>query len=88
MYLMTYVTKCMADAVLKVISIKQKIVSFKKYLPVLLFTFKTLYCHHYSADSTYFVPLARELCLPSWLTFRENGPQKVDERISHERMNE
>ena len=35
---------------------------------------KTLYCHEYCADFTYFVHLGRELFLHSLLTFHENGP--------------
>ena len=31
---------------------------FKKHPPIVLLTSKTLYCHQYSADFTYFVPLA------------------------------
>ena len=72
----------MADAILKAISIKQRIVNVKKHLPVLLLTSKTLYCHQYSADFTYFVPLARELFLHYWLTFRENGPRMPNISLS------
>jgi len=41
--------------------------TLKKHSPVVLLTSKTLHFHQYSADVTYFVPLAREL----FLTFRE-----------------
>ena len=75
--LVTYVTKCKMDAILKAISIKQKIVNFKKHSPVILLTSKALHFHQYSADFTYFVSIARELFLHSWLTFRENGPCKA-----------
>ena len=71
--LVTYLTKCIADAILKTISIKQKIVNFKKHLRIVLLTSKTLFYHQYSADFTHFVPLSRELFLHYWLTFRENG---------------
>ena len=47
--------------------------NFKTHSTVVLLTSKTLYCNQYSADFTYFVPLAREFLLYSWLTFRENG---------------
>ena len=77
--LVTYVTECIADAILKTISIKQKIVNFKKHSPIVLLTSKALYCHQYSADFIYFVPLARKLFLHCWLTFRENGPEEVIE---------
>ena len=82
-----YMTKCncvqsfmqsfvqsIVDAILKTISIKQKLLNFKKHSPVVLLTYKTLHCHQYSADFTYFVLLARELFLHSCLTFHENGP--------------
>ena len=46
---------------------------FQKNSPTVLQTFKTLYCHQYSADFTYVTSLARELFLPSRLMFRENG---------------
>jgi len=82
--LVTYMTKCMVDAILKTISIKQNIVNFKT--PIVLFMSKILYCHQYSCDFTYFIgkirrdvlyswlTFYRELFLHSWLTFRENGP--------------
>ena len=60
-FLVTHMTKCMADAILKIVSIKQKIVNFKEHLPIVMLTSKTLYCHYCSADFTYFVSLAREL---------------------------
>ena len=59
--LLTYVTECMVDAILKTISIKQKIVNFNKRSPIILLTSKASYCHQCSADFTYFVPLAREV---------------------------
>ena len=66
-YLVTYVTKRMADAILKTISIKQIIVNFKRHSPIVLLTLKTLYCPQYSADFTYFVPVARKLFYtPGW----------------------
>ena len=43
-------------------------------MPNVLLISKTLYFHQYSADFTYFAPLARELFLYSWLIFRESGP--------------
>ena len=73
-YLVTYVTKCFWHAILKTISIKCKIVNFKKHLPTVVQTSKTLYCYQFSDDFTYFMFLTRQLCLRSWLTFRENGP--------------
>ena len=71
---MMYMINCMVDAILKTISIKQKMVNFKKHSPIVLLTSETLYCHHCSGDFTYFVCQARELFLHSWLTFHENGP--------------
>ena len=68
----------MADVILKTISIKQKMVNFKKHLLIVLLTSRTLYCHQYSSDFIYFVLLARELFLHSWLTFRENGPNSYN----------
>ena len=65
--LVTYVTKRMADAILKTISIKHKIVNIKKHLPIVVQTSKTLYCHQFFADFTYFMSLARELLSQSWL---------------------
>ena len=70
----TYVTKCMAEAILKTVSIKQKVVNVKKHSPTVWLS-NTLYCHQCSLDFTYFVPLARELFFHSWLTFHENGPK-------------
>ena len=64
----------MAGAILKITTIKQKTEDFKKHSPIVLLTPKALYCHQYSTDFIYFVPLARELFLHSWLTLRENGP--------------
>ena len=46
-------------------------VNSKKHSPIVLLASKPLYCRQYPADVTYFVPLARELFLHSWLTFRE-----------------
>ena len=70
----TYVTKCMAEAILKTVSIKQKVVNVKKHSPTVWLS-NTLYCHQCSLDFTYFVPLARELSFHSWLKFHENGPK-------------
>ena len=73
-FFMMYETKCMVDVILKAISIKYKHdKSQKNVLPTVVSTFKTLYCHKYSADFTYLMSLARELFLQSQLTFRENG---------------
>ena len=58
-WLVTYVTKYKADAILKTISIKQKILNLKKHSPIVLLTSKALCFHRYAADFTYFVPLAR-----------------------------
>ena len=73
-YLLTYVTKRMADVILKTISIKHKIVSIRKHLPTMVQASKTLYCYQFSADFTYFMSVARELFLHSRLISRENGP--------------
>ena len=72
-----------ADAILKTISIIQKVLNFKKHSPIVLLTSKTLYFHQYSADFTYFVPLAREWFSLSWLTFCENGPMFIDNRLGN-----
>ena len=63
--LVTYVTKCMADANLKTISIRNKVVNFKKNICKLWFkTSKTLYCNQYSADFTILMSLARVVFAP------------------------
>ena len=62
-----YVTKFMVDAILKTISIKEKVLNFKNHSPFLLLTSKTLYYRQYSGDFTHFVPQTRELVLHSWL---------------------
>ena len=49
---------------------------FQKYLPIVLLASKTWYCHQFFADFTYFVPLARDLFLHSWLPCHENGPNR------------
>ena len=75
--LVMYFSKCMADANLKTISIKHKIVNFKKHLSAMVLTSRILYCYQSFADFTYFVSLPRELFLHFWLIFRENGPDKL-----------
>jgi len=44
-----------------------KNLKFKKLSPIVVLTSRILYFHQYSADFTYFVPLARELfSTPGW----------------------
>ena len=62
----------MTDVILKTTSIQDEIVNFKKHLPIVSQTSKAFYGHQYSADFIYFISLARDLFLHSWLTFREN----------------
>ena len=49
-YLLMFVTKC--SVILKTISIPQKTVNFKKKLPTVMETSKTLYCYQFSPDLT------------------------------------
>ena len=45
--------------------------------------FQNIVLSSISVDFTYFLSLARELSLQSWLTFRENGPQVLSNQKSN-----
>ena len=70
----TYVTKCMADVILKPTSIKVIILYLKKTFANCGANFQKFYFHQFSTDFFYIRSLARELFLQSWLAFCENGP--------------